>query len=194
MTDGIVHHLVVFTVSSPLHVHDGLHVARLHFHEDGYAHLPVHEFQFINEGTLCQILHRHINRGHDVCSVNRCKDGDIEVFAEHLTTMHQTVGTTEFLVECQLQSVFRTVNLTEKVSDGTSSQRCEGLTTGIVFLPVETSFIDRFLEDRQFADLAERVIVDASFPDGPVARAYRAVLHHLVFAFQQMALEFCSTL
>ena len=95
MTDGIVHHLVVFAIFCALHVHDGLHITRLHFHQDGHTHLTINEFQLVDKGAFSQILHTHIDGRHDVCAINRREHGDIEVFTEHLTTMHQSVGATE---------------------------------------------------------------------------------------------------
>ena len=147
MTDGIVHHLIVFAVVCPLHVYDGLHIACLHLHEDGHTHLAVDEFQLVDEGAFCQILHTHIDGCHDVSAVDGREHGDVEVLAEHLTTVHHTVGTTQDGVVRQFQTVLGTVLGNVHIADGTSGQRTERALTGIEGLPVETTLSDRLTED-----------------------------------------------
>ena len=143
MTDGIVYHLVIFTILCTLHVHDGFHIACLHFHQDGHTHLTVYEFQLVDESALSQILHTYIDGGHDVCAINGRKHGDIEVFAKYLTTMHQTVGTSQDRVIRQFQTVFRTILGTKHITHCTLGQRAERTTTGIIFLPMETALVFR---------------------------------------------------
>ena len=189
VTDGIVHHLIILTVVCPLHVHNSLHIARLHLHEDGHTHLAIDKFQLVDQGALRQILHAHIDGGHDVCAIHGREYRDVEVFAEHLTTMHHTVGATQDGVVRQLQTVLGAVLGNVHIADGTSGQRSERTLAGVEGLPVESALSDGFAEDRQFVYFTERVVVHAPAPHGPMARANRTVLHYLSLALQQVGLE-----
>ena len=192
--DGIVHHLVVFAITCTLHIHDGLHIARLYLHQDSHAHLSVYlwVFQLLNQGALGNILHTYIDGGYDIATINGCQDGNVEVFLEHLSTMHQSVGTTKLLVEGQFQTVLCTVNLTIEVANGTTGEGGEGLTTGVELLPVEAALIGTLPEDGQHAHLTEGVIVDTTWPDGPVTGTHRTILLYFLLAFEQMGLELSS--
>ena len=94
VTDGVIHHLVITTVSGTLHVHDGFHITRLNLHEDGHTHLTVDFFQFIDDGMFGQILHPHIYRRDDVGTIDGVQHWDVHILIQDLPAMHQSVRTT----------------------------------------------------------------------------------------------------
>ena len=71
VTDGIVDHLIVFAVFCTAHVDDGFHIACLHFHQDGHTHLTANLLQFVDDRPFCQVLHAHVDGGHNVAAVDR---------------------------------------------------------------------------------------------------------------------------
>ena len=82
-----------------------------------------------------------------------------------------------------------TVDFTKQITDGTTGQGGERFTSGIILLPVETTFIGTLLEDRQLAYLTESVIVYTTWPDGPVASTNTTIFLDFLFALKQMGLE-----
>ena len=93
VADGRVDGLGILAVRHPEHIDNSLHVARLHLHQDGHAHLGIHLWQLhlLDEGTLGQVLHTHIDGRHDVGTVHGRYLGDIHNLVEYLLTMHQSV-------------------------------------------------------------------------------------------------------
>ena len=187
--DGAVHHLVVLSVGSSFHIHDGLDVARLHLHQDGDAHLTADLLQLVDDGVLRQVLHPHVDGGHNIGTVDGIQHGDIHILVQHLTAMHQTIGTTQDGVVGELEAVLRTVLRTEHIADGALCQRTEWPATGVILLPVEAAPVFRQREERQRLHLAERVVVDASGPDCPVAGTHTTVALYLLLALHKILLE-----
>ena len=63
-------------ITAFLHVDNGLHVARLHLHDDGDTHQCVNLAEFIQQSLFCYVLHVDVERGDDVAAVNGWRGGD----------------------------------------------------------------------------------------------------------------------
>ena len=187
--DGAVHHFVVLSVEPPFHIHDGLDVARLHLHQDGDAHLTADLLQLVDDGVLRQVLHPYVDGGHNIGTVDGIQHGDIHILVQDLTTMHQTVGSTQDGVEGEFEAVLRAVLRTEHIADGALCQRTEGTAAGVILLPVEAAPVFRQREERQCLHLAERVVVDASGPDCPVAGTHTSVALYFLLSLHEILLE-----
>ena len=101
---GVVLPFAVFAVGAFLHVHDGFHVACLHFHDDGHAHVAVDFLQFFNDSALGQVLHAHVDGRDDVGSVNGWPFGDAQVFVQHFLALHHAGLAAQGAVEVLLQT------------------------------------------------------------------------------------------
>ena len=183
VTDSIVNHLIIFSVTPTSHIYYCLDISCLNFHKDGHAHLTVYLLEFFNNGSFCQILHTDINSCYYVTAVDWIKNGNVQIFLQDFTTMHHTIGASQFLVECKLQAVLGTVNLSKKISDSSSCQCGKWFSSCIKFLPMESSYTRTLAEDRQFSHLAECVVVYTAWPDCPVACTDASILHNLLLAF-----------
>ena len=47
VADGMVPYFPIFAVITLLQVDDGFHISRMHFHDDGYAHISVDFLQLL---------------------------------------------------------------------------------------------------------------------------------------------------
>ena len=90
--------VIALVVSGAYHVDNGFDVARRHLHQDSHTHLTANEFQLVQYGALCQILHVDIDSSYDVRTVNRQRDGDVHVFVQHLAATSDTRCATQYRV------------------------------------------------------------------------------------------------
>ena len=178
--DGVVLNLAIFAVGTARHVDDGLHVARLHFHEDGHAQVAADELQLVDDGTLGQVLHGNVDGGHDVIAVDGGFVDNLHAAVEHLLHVYDAVFAAQERVERQFQSAACRVDGAKHVAYGALSQRAEGASAGVERVVVEAALILAESEDRQFVHFAELVVGDAVGPDGPVAQRVLAGLLYVV--------------
>ena len=190
---------MITAVSGSLHIHDGLHIARLHLHEDGNTHLSINLFQFVDDSMFCQILHPYVNRCDDVGTIDGIQYRDVHILIQDLPAMHQTICATKNRVIRQFETILGTVLGTKHITNGALGQRSEGTTARIELFPMESAFVFRQREERQVLHLAEGVIINTFLPNRPVQGSDGShfltvdLSHdHLIMTFRQSGLELCS--
>ena len=196
VADGRVDGLGILTVGHAHHVDNGLYVARLHLHQDGHAEVGIYlgQLHLINEGALGQVLHIHVDGGHDVGTVDGRHLSNVHNPVEHLLAMDQPVLAAQRGVERQLQTAAGGVYLTVHDAYRSLGQRIEGVVTGVELVPVEAALAYRQVEDGQLLEQGERIVVYAVFPYRPVAGTDGAVAVHLVAPLVQIGLELADRL
>ena len=151
---------------------------------------------------LCQILHPNVNGGHHIRSVNRIQHGDVHILIQNFPAMHQTVGSTEDGIVGEFQAILGTILGSKHISDGALGQRSERSAARVELFPMEAAPVFRQREEGKTLHFAERIVVDASVPNGEVQGTDSTNLlttylthNHLVVAFRQSKLElFCRTI
>ena len=115
VADGRVDSFGILSVTHASHIDNGLHVARLNLHQDGHAQVGIHfgQLHLLNQGTLGQVLHVHVDGCHDVSTVNRWNLRDVHHLVEHLLAVLHTIVTTQQRVERQFYAATGRVNLAE---------------------------------------------------------------------------------
>ena len=187
VADGVVPNLTVLAVEAFLHVDDSLNVARLDIHDNGNTDTSVDLTKLIDNCSLGNILHLHVDGRYYVSTVDRLSIGYVQILVEHLPSVDYSVGTTENGVIVELQSAPCRVLSAIHVADGALSQRAERTPTGVELLPVESALELRQIEHRQSLHLGECTIVDAVVPNRPV-------LAHLPVSLFEVSLESRSRL
>ena len=92
---GVVVYLSILSVEAFLHVDDRLDVARLDFHDDGDTHVAIDFLQLVDDRTLCQVLHAHVEGRDDVGTVDRRGVGDVQELIAHLSAVYNTIGASQ---------------------------------------------------------------------------------------------------
>lgn len=162
VADGVVLDLLIDDLSvrsvAFVDVDDGFDVARLYLHDDRYAHVAVdfRLFEFFDDGSFGQVLNAYVDGRDDVATVDRLFVDDVEILVEYLAAVSDAIGTTEQLVERQLQAtarqasaVFQCIHITYRAL----SERAERILACVEFLAVETALELREVEYRQLQHL-----------------------------------------
>ena len=137
----MVLHLVELAVGAALHVDDGFDVARLDFHDDSHTHQSVYIFvvELPYDGTLSQVLHVHIDGGHDVGTIGGRRVGDVQILVEHLAAVYDAVLATQQTVVELFQSVLGFVLAGVEGAQGALGERPVGVLARVKILAVEAA-------------------------------------------------------
>ena len=166
IVDGGVDHLAVFAVLTLRHVDYGLDVAGLHLHEYCHAHLAVYRrfLEFFHQSALSQVLHVHIDGGHEVGTVDgRCIHNRQELI-ENSAAVHDAVLAAEQGVIGELQSAASRILRTKHVADGASCYRTVRTLSCIIILCIETTLVTTLVKQRERFHHGIGGIVDSPGP------------------------------
>ena len=81
----------ILSVCHFLHVDDSLDVTGGNLHDDGDTHIAVDQLQFVDDGTLSQILHAYVDGRNDVGTVNGRYICDVQESITHLAAVNDTI-------------------------------------------------------------------------------------------------------
>ena len=182
VADGMVLYLPVFAVYTFLHVHYGLDVACGHLHDYCHSYVAVNLLQLLYDGAFGQVLHPYVNSGDDVGTIDRWSVHDVEELVQHLPSVYESVGTSQYGVVSQLQSASGRVLCTEHVAERTTGQRAVRALAGVVLLSMKSAGKLSHLDDGQLLYFLIGVVVHAPVP-------YRPMAFHVVVALLQVLLE-----
>ena len=183
VADGMVFNFAVLAVDALFHVDDGFNVARLHLHDNGHAHVTVDFAQFVDDGSLGQILHAHVYGGHNIGSSDgRCVH-DVQKFIEHFPAVLDAIGAPQQRVVRKFDAAPRCAAVVHggiHVAHGSPGQCAVGPLARVQLVAMESALELRQPEHGQLFHLGERVIVDALRPYGPVTFLFLHALGQVI--------------
>ena len=91
VTNGIITHFIIVTVTCFHHIDDSFDFTRFHLHQYSYTYGSIDVFQHIHQCFLADILHAYIEGGDNVTAIYRSYIYDVQVFIHHLLAVRDTV-------------------------------------------------------------------------------------------------------